>query len=47
MLRIAHLIGGKSASSNEARLSPVFNPATGEQIAELELATKATVSDAI
>ena len=47
MKRIAHLIGGEPASSADARLGPVFNPATGEQTAELELASKQTVEKAI
>ena len=47
MKRIAHLVGGNSASSSDARLGPVFNPATGEQTAELELASKTTVETAI
>lgn len=47
MKRIAHLIGGEPASSADARLGPVFNPATGEQTAELELASKQTVENAI
>ncbi len=47
MHRIAHLIGGESASSSDARIGPVFNPATGEQTAELEFASRATVENAI
>ncbi|WP_108882241.1 CoA-acylating methylmalonate-semialdehyde dehydrogenase [Anderseniella sp. Alg231-50] len=47
MIKIAHLIGGESASSADARIGPVFNPATGEQTAELELAGRATVENAI
>ncbi|MBT6366713.1 MAG: CoA-acylating methylmalonate-semialdehyde dehydrogenase [Bacteroidetes bacterium] len=47
MQRIAHLIGGESASNPSARLGPVFNPATGEQSAELELAGITTVKEAI
>ncbi len=47
MQRIAHLIGGEPASSSSARVGPVFNPATGEQTAELELASKSTVDSAI
>lgn len=47
MKRIAHLIGGETGASASARLGPVFNPATGEQTAELELASKATVEKAI
>ena len=30
--RITHLIGGTSWQGSPARTSPVFNPATGEQI---------------
>ena len=47
MQRIAHLISGESASNPDARVSPVFNPATGEQSAELELASTTTVEEAI
>ena len=47
MKRLAHLIGGQAASSSRARISPVFNPATGEQAAELELASASTVREAI
>ena len=47
MKRLAHLIGGQPASSSRARISPVFNPATGEQAAELELASASTVREAI
>ena len=47
MKRLAHLIGGQAASSSRARISPVFNPATGEQAAELELASASIVREAI
>ncbi len=39
MQRISHLIGGQSVESASGRTSPVFNPATGEQTAELGLAS--------
>jgi len=47
MNRMAHLIGGDPLSIADARVSPVFNPATGEQTAELELASRSTVELAI
>ena len=36
---IENAIGGKLTISTSDRRSPVFNPATGEQIAELPLST--------
>lgn len=38
MQNIAHLIGGEMFSTSGSQLSPVFNPATCEQITKLELA---------
>lgn len=36
---IHHLIDGTSVTGSSDRTSPVFNPATGQQTAELSLAT--------
>ena len=43
MKKISHFIDGKTYSDNESRKGPIFNPAIGEQIAEVELASKDTV----
>jgi malonate-semialdehyde dehydrogenase (acetylating) / methylmalonate-semialdehyde dehydrogenase len=47
MDRIANAIGGATAPSSSARVSPVFNPATGEQIAELPLSSAEEVGKAV
>jgi malonate-semialdehyde dehydrogenase (acetylating)/methylmalonate-semialdehyde dehydrogenase len=47
MKRINHLINGRSVESTSGRTSPVFNPATGEQSAELGLASEADVDAAV
>lgn len=47
MHRIKHFINGKETSDPAAKIGPVFNPATGEQIAEVELASKDFVASAI
>ena len=47
MDRIANAIGGTTAPSASARVSPVFNPATGEQIAELPLSSADEVGKAV
>ena len=47
MKKISHFIDGKTYSDNESRKGPIFNPAIGEQIAEVELASKDTVEMAI
>lgn len=47
MTAVAHFIHGKPVSSPGARLQDVFNPATGAPITQVELATKATVEEAI
>ncbi|MEN2991112.1 CoA-acylating methylmalonate-semialdehyde dehydrogenase [Tistrella sp. BH-R2-4] len=44
---IAHLIGGIRTAPEGPRRAPVFNPATGEQVADLGLATAAEVTRAI
>ena len=46
MNRIGQLIDGKRTSDKGSRTGPVYNPATGEQIAEVELADTKTVTSA-
>ncbi|MDF0731499.1 CoA-acylating methylmalonate-semialdehyde dehydrogenase, partial [Pseudomonas entomophila] len=46
MARIAHLIHGESVAHGE-RSADVFNPATGQVIHQVELASRATVQQAI
>ena len=47
MKKISHFIDGKIYSKKDSRTGPILNPAIGEQIAEVELASKATVEMAI
>ena len=47
MKTVSHFIDGKIYSDNKSRKGPIFNPAIGEQIAEVELASKTTVEKAI
>ena len=47
MKLIEHYIGGKIFSGNSKRKSKVFNPATGEQSAEVSLATVQDVNKAV
>jgi malonate-semialdehyde dehydrogenase (acetylating)/methylmalonate-semialdehyde dehydrogenase len=47
MLRIAHWIGGAETAGTSGRVGPVFNPATGEQTAEVDLASAAEVAHAV
>jgi malonate-semialdehyde dehydrogenase (acetylating)/methylmalonate-semialdehyde dehydrogenase len=47
MTRIAHWIGGAETAGTSGRVGPVFNPATGEQIAEVDLASAAEVATAV
>jgi len=47
MDRIANAIGNTRAPSQSGRVAPVFNPATGEQIAELPLSTADEVNAAV
>jgi len=47
MERIANAINGSVEPSGSSRFSPVFNPATGEQVAELPLSTAAEVDRAV
>jgi len=47
MERIGNAIDGETAPSTAGRFSPVFNPATGEQTAELALSSAAEVGKAV
>jgi len=44
---VEHWIGGKPVSDPDGRRAPVFNPATGQQQAEVALASAAEVADAV
>ena len=39
MRKITHLIDSKSVESTSGNVGPVFNPATGEQTGEVDLAS--------
>ncbi len=47
MRTITHWIGGKPTAGNSTRTSAVWNPATGEQQAEVVLASTADVDEAV
>ena len=47
MRTIEHWIGGKATPGSSTRTAPVFNPATGEQQAEVVLASQRDVADAV
>ncbi len=47
MERIGNAINGRAEASTAGRFSPVFNPATGEQTAELSLSSVAEVGKAV
>ena len=47
MKLIEHFIGGKNYSGNSRRKNKIFNPATGEQSAEVKLATSEDVNKAV
>jgi malonate-semialdehyde dehydrogenase (acetylating)/methylmalonate-semialdehyde dehydrogenase len=47
MKRISHWIGGAAVAGTSGRTGPVFNPATGEQTAEVDLASAAEVDRAV
>ena len=44
---IEHFVGGKIIPGLSSRKSKVFNPATGEQQAEVILASKMDLNDAV
>lgn len=47
MTHIAHWIGGAERAGTSGRVGPVFNPATGEQTSEVDLASTAEVGEAV
>ena len=47
MKTIQHFVGGKSFLGESNRTSKVFNPATGEQSAEVKLSSTKDVNDAV
>jgi malonate-semialdehyde dehydrogenase (acetylating)/methylmalonate-semialdehyde dehydrogenase len=47
MQTIENAIHGRKVASSSRRRAPVYNPATGEQIAELPLSTREEVNDAV
>jgi malonate-semialdehyde dehydrogenase (acetylating)/methylmalonate-semialdehyde dehydrogenase len=47
MRRIGHWIGGKAVDGRSGRTGPVFDPATGEQTGEVDLASVAEVDEAV
>ena len=47
MRTIEHWIGGKPSAADSSRTSPVWNPATGAQQAEVLLASAADVNQAV
>ncbi len=47
MRTISHLVGGDRVAGTSGRTSPVFDPATGEQTAEVDLAAAADVDRAV
>src|SRR4051812_2167337 len=47
MIRIPHWIGGAERAGTSGRTGPVFNPATGEQTGEVDLASVAEVGAAV
>ena len=44
---IEHFVNGKSFSGDSKRTGKVFNPATGEQSAEVKLASSKDVNEAV
>ena len=47
MKTIHHFVDGKGFSGDSKRLGKVFNPATGEQSAEVKMASNKDVNDAV
>jgi len=47
MTTIQNAVGGKRITSGSSRIVPVFNPATGEQIAQLPLSTLSEIDAAV
>ena len=47
MKRISHWVDGRSVVGTSGRTAPVYNPALGEQVAEVDLASVAEVGTAV
>ena len=47
MQTIQNAIDGRKVTSSSRRMTPVYNPATGEQTAELPLSTATEVESAV
>jgi malonate-semialdehyde dehydrogenase (acetylating)/methylmalonate-semialdehyde dehydrogenase len=47
MRSIGHVVGGKPIAGTSGRTSPVYNPATGAQTGEVQLASAAEVADVV
>jgi len=45
--RISHWIGGQVVAGTSGKQGPVFNPATGEQTGQVDLASAAEVDAAV
>ena len=47
MKTIEHFVNGKTFSGESKRTAKIFNPATGEQNAEVKLATTGDINKAV
>jgi len=47
MKTIQHFVNGKSFNGESKRTGKIFNPATGEQEAEVKLATSKDINEAV
>ena len=47
MKTITHFVNGKAFAGDSKRTGKVFNPATGEQSAEVKLATTTDINQAV
>ncbi|MDA0787051.1 MAG: aldehyde dehydrogenase family protein, partial [Proteobacteria bacterium] len=47
MKTLDHWINGAASAGTSDRMAPVFNPATGEQVAQVHLASSADVDTAV
>ena len=47
MKTIQHFVNGKSFSGGSKRTGKIFNPATGEQEAEVKLATTKDINESV
>src|SRR5699024_12493576 len=46
-IKVKNFIGGKWVASTSEKVEPVYNPATGEVIAEVPLSTTAELDEAV